>query len=215
MLVLAFEITNQVRARKELEKLDALKDEFLSITAHELRTPLTAMLGNAQILQRMLRHSEAEQAEKTKQEQNREQEAALLEKVISEIHQVNRLLTEMVDVARIRGEVFTLHSQEKVDVVELARLVVENYQGITKHEIRINSEEKAIEGNYDAGRIEQVLNNLLSNALKYSPDSEPVLITIKRQSCSPSEVVVSVKDNGDGISAEAQPHIFERFYRAP
>jgi two-component system CheB/CheR fusion protein len=215
MLVLAFEITSQVRARKELEKLDALKDEFLSITAHELRTPLTAMLGNAQILQRMLRHSEDEQAEKTKQEQNREQEAALLEKVISEIHQVNKLLTEMVDVARICGEVFTLHSQEKVDVVELARQVVENYQGITKHEIRIDSEEKAIEGNYDAGRIEQVLNNLLSNALKYSPDSEPVLITIKRQSCSPSEVVVSVKDNGDGISAEAQPHIFERFYRAP
>ena len=102
-----------------------------------------------------------------------------------------------------------------MDVVELARRVVENYQGITKHEIRINSEEKVIEGTYDTGRIEQVLTNLISNALKYSPDSEPVLITIKRQSCSPSEVIVSVKDNGSGICAEAQPHIFERFYRAP
>ena len=216
MLMLAFEITNQVRARKELEKLDALKDDFLSITTHELRTPLTAMLGNAQILQRMLlRRNEAEQAEKAKQGQSSAQEAALLEKVISEIHQVNKLLTEMVDVTRLRGEVFTLHSQEKVDVVELARQVVENYQGITKHEIRINSEEEFIEGTYDAGRLEQVLNNLLNNAIKYSPESEPVLVTIERRSCSPGEVVVSVKDNGAGISAETQPHIFERFYRAP
>ena len=92
------------------EKLQ-VANEFFSITTHELRTPLTAMLGNAQILQRMLlRRSDAEQAEKATQGQNHEQEAALLEKVISEIHQVNKLLTEMVDVTRIRGEVFTLHS---------------------------------------------------------------------------------------------------------
>lgn len=207
MLMLAIEVTDQVHARKELEQLDSLKDEFLSLTTHELRTPLTTILGNTQLVQRQLQHHATLSTEEVQQGQ------MLLEKVIHQTHNIDKLISEMLDVTRIRGKVFELHNQTKVDIVALTQRVVEQYQG-TQREITVTSTDEEIEGTYDANRIEQVLNNLISNALKYSPAEKPILITIEQENSHAKQVIVSVRDAGPGISLKDQEHIFERFYRS-
>ena len=89
--------------------------------------------------------------------------------------------------------------------------MVEQYKNVTKRTIVLETNQDAIEGTWDETRLEQVLDNLVSNAIKYSPAGTPVTVSIAAQDAG---VTVQVRDRGKGISAEDQPHIFDRFYRA-
>jgi len=211
VLISAIEITRSVQARKELEHLDTLKDEFIALVTHELRSPLTTIQANAQLLRRHVQKGNALWGDTVAQAQN--QDIALLDKMIYQIGQMNKLIDEMLDVARIRGEMFQLHKKEHVDMVALVQCVAEQYTS-QSHDILFHANESPILGTYDEDRIEQVLNNLLSNAIKYSPEGKSIVVSVIREPEKPDEVVVAVHDEGLGIPEKDQEHIFERFYRS-
>ena len=216
VLVSAIEITEQTQARQEMERLNQLKDEFLLLASHELRTPLTSISGNVELLHRKLqRQKEAASSEAVQNspEANteREQEMQILDGIIYQVQQLASLIDEMLDLTRIRGEVLELKIQENVNIVEVARRLVEQYTGTMKHEFILKTSEETILGTWDEARLDQVLNNLLSNTIKYSPPGRPVEVGIERRS---GEVLVWVRDQGSGISQEDQAHVFDRFYRA-
>lgn len=202
MLISAVEVTEQVQIRQELERLDNLQDDFLSLATHELRTPLTSIMGNAQLLQKKLK----------RREQEDEQETLLTERIVQQVKRLEGLISEMLDVTRMRGDMFDLHYEENVDVVALIRRIVEQ-QAQNDHRIMMTTTELSISGTIDVGHVEQILNNLLSNAAKYSLDGKPIQVTVKRAEHNAQEVIIAVRDEGYGISEEEQTHIFDRFYR--
>ncbi len=213
VLVSAVEISEQVHIRQEVEELNQLKDDFISIASHELRTPLTSMMGNTEILQYSLRL----QVQKAKGATTLETSVKTLEKqqhiVESILHQslrLNKLIDEMLDIARVQGEQLELYRREQVQLVALVEREIENQATISNRRITLETNAEEITGTWDEARIEQVVNNLLSNAVKYSSDDEPITVHIER---TDSEAIVSVRDHGRGIGEEQQAHIFERYYR--
>ncbi|MBV9259639.1 MAG: PAS domain-containing protein, partial [Ktedonobacteraceae bacterium] len=211
VLVSAVEITDQVHARKDLERLEHLRDDFLSLATHELRTPLTSIQGNTQMLQRTLKRHVASLSQEQAREYHLDQGLTQIDSVLRQLKSMNSLIAEMFDVARLRGEGFELHLQENVDLVALVRSIVEQ-QGMQSHRISVQSSEETIPVTLDKDRIEQVLNNLLSNAVKYSPSGTSIAVTVEQRQDA-DEVIVAIRDEGDGIQEEDQAHIFERFYR--
>ncbi|HEY7417093.1 MAG TPA: PAS domain-containing protein, partial [Ktedonobacteraceae bacterium] len=114
MLVSAVEITGQVLMRKELERLDSLKDGFLSLATHELRSPLSTIMSNAQLLQRRLQRQAAELASGSDPRQQIDREVSVLGAIIHQVKRMNTLIGEMLDVARVRGTIFELRNQKHV-----------------------------------------------------------------------------------------------------
>jgi signal transduction histidine kinase len=215
ILVSAVDVTEQVRVRKELETLGQLKDELLSLASHELRSPLTVIQGNTQLLQRDIKKRKKTVSDNTEQVQRIDREVALLDKIVDQTGRINELITEMLDAARIRGQVFELKRKEDVNIVGLVRSVIAQYtQDDSQRNITLRSEEDAILGVWDENRLVQVFNNLITNALKYSPADKPVVVEVKRQSGNPeNEVLVAVQDQGPGIPEEDHAAVFNRFYR--
>ncbi len=212
VLVSAMEITEQVQARKKLEQLDSLKDEFFSLVTHELRNPLTTIQGNAQLVQRALQRQREASGQGITHERNIEQEQISLNRIIHQTSRMGKLIEEMLDVPRIHRRMFALNDRETVDIVALVREVVEQIAS-SDHTLLLEAEEAPLHVSIDVARIEQVLQNLISNALKYSPASTTVAVRVAKSTEQPGEVVVSIHDEGAGISEEEQKHIFERFYR--
>ena len=216
MLVSAIEITEQVQARQELEQMNHLKDDFLSLASHELRSPLTAILGNAQLLERQLKR----QADDMSRAGNEvaEQNIHLISTVIHQVNRMSRLIDEMLDLTRIRTELFEMQNRENVNIIELAQRVVESLSAANNRNITLENStgQEVVVGNWDENRLEQVLTNLIGNAIKYSPSDKPIVVGIelRQENTQPHEVVVWVRDEGIGIDPEEQEHIFDRFFRA-
>jgi len=208
------EAQQAIAAQKEV---DYLKDLFVSVAGHELRTPLTSIRGYAQILERSLNQmaeieSNPELAKKAQKKVQR-----YLENIVHQTDQMNRLISQLMDFSRLQNAQFDLIYQNKVNLNELVMRVVEqqrvthpNYIFLTQLGLEI------VNGCWDATRIEQVLNNLIGNAVKYSPAGSPVVVALESQATNPQadEVVIWVKDQGQGINQEEQQHVFDRFYRA-
>ncbi len=207
ILVSAVDITRQTQARREMERLNRLKDDFTSMASHELRTPLTSIKGNAELLQRQLEH--LSEAEKQKSEFKREQE--IIQRIIHQATRLDTMLNEMMDLTRLQSEQLELHPTENLDIVDVVRRVVENQEAVSQREIRLETKQDSLRTTGDEARLEQVLSNLISNAIKYSPADRPVTVAVDR---ADSEAIISVRDEGSGISKEEQAHIFERYYRA-
>ncbi|MEO8970918.1 MAG: CheR family methyltransferase [Ktedonobacteraceae bacterium] len=214
ILVSAIEISEQVHIREEVEQLNQLKDDFISLASHELRTPLTAIMGNTEIMQRNLLRlvQGANGASETTVGRNvLEQQQHTVESILHQSLRLNKLIDEMLDIARVQGKQLELQRQEHVQLVALVRRAIENQATISHRRITLETNAEEVSGTWDDARIEQVINNLLSNAIKYSPVDDPVTVNIERTA---SEAVVSVRDHGKGIGEEQQDHIFERYYRA-
>jgi signal transduction histidine kinase len=199
------ETTNEeLRARQEVEQLNRLKDEFLALASHELRTPLTSIIGNAELLQRRFKRLNDPEKEHYAKEEH------ILDSIIHQTHRLNALIGEMADITSIRNEHFELRNSKNVNIVKLVRLVVEQQNVLADHPISLETQEENVAITCDEGRLEQVLNNLICNAIKYSPPGKAVVVGLERKQ---HEVMFSVRDQGVGISEEQQAHIFERFYR--
>lgn len=140
---------------------------------------------------------------------NSDQDRQAVERIIRQSNRLNQLIEEMLDVTRIQGEVLDLKTDEDVNLEEVTRRVIDSYAG-NGREINLESGTEALMGNWDEARLEQVLHNLLSNALKYSPPDTRVQVRLELQG---NESIVSIRDQGKGLSADEQSHIFERFYR--
>ena len=204
-VVSAVDITKQVQARQELMQLNRLKDEFLSLASHELRTPLTSIMGHSELLQRTLKRLDYGEISKS----GFTQEVHVLDMIVHQSRRLNHLIEEMMDITRIRSEQFEIKHKENVNIIKLMQRVLEQYID-SKHEINLVTHDDEIIVNCDEGRIEQVLSNLVSNAIKYSQAGKPIEVRVERDK---HEVTIAVRDEGVGISEEQQRHIFERFYR--
>jgi len=170
------------------------KDEFLSIASHELKTPLTSIKAFNQIMQRM------NKAEKL---------ATFLDKSTHHIFRLEKLINDLLDVTRINAGKM-VYDIQPFDFREMLLESMESVQLKSEgHEIVLEqADELRFSG--DRLRLEQVVNNILSNAVKYSPGATKVLVNATVQGTG---VVVSVRDFGIGIAREHIEHLFGRYYR--
>ncbi|WP_437850537.1 AAA family ATPase [Sorangium sp. So ce363] len=180
------------------------RDEFLLVASHELKTPLTSLTMQAHLLARLLpRLQRAEVAP--------ERIDAAIQLLNRQIARLAHLVNELLDVTRLNAGQLTL-SRAPVDLAALARDVVERmHEQLTDARCRTQLDlEGPVVGNWDAFRMEQILINLLSNALKYGAGG-PIHVVVRSLA---SRALLIVRDHGMGIAEADQARIFERFERA-
>jgi PAS domain S-box-containing protein len=200
-----------------MREANILKDEFLAITAHEFRTPLTVILAQSQLVTRILKRisDQAQEAGITKLPQVIDN----LSVIVDQTHQLTNIVSTFLEVARLNRGELTLHFEE-VDLSILAHNVVSRYKTISK-EHSISCDIEQIDHAYlvkgDSARLEQIITNLVENAIKYSPRGGLIAVYLRRTAKiqNPEMIEVCIEDNGIGIPKDAQPRLFERFYRAP
>jgi signal transduction histidine kinase len=189
-------------ARQQAEAAVGLRDQFLSIASHELRSPLTALLGNAQLLRRRVAREGGISARNLQ----------TLEVIPRQANRLRALIEAMLDVSRLDQGQLTL-ATAPLDLAAVARGVVDEAQVTAeRHVLTCVGAGKPIYVMGDAVRLEQVLLNLVENAIKYSPRGGQVHVRVARRN---DQAEVAVTDEGIGIPEEARAHLFERFYRAP
>lgn len=179
-------------------EIDRRKDDFLSIASHELKTPLTTIKGLVQLLQRMPPEGSSSKYLST------------LEKVGTYVDRLNNLITELLDTSKIQSGNIELHN-EPFNINKTVRDTVENLALATPdYTINLDGNSEAVILG-DELQISQVVNNLISNAIKYSPGSNTIDVHVNRVG---DFVKISVTDYGMGISSQDKAKIFERFFRA-
>lgn len=182
-------------ATGRLEQQDRRKDEFLAMLGHELRNPLTAILGAVYILQ----HARGTEI------------AARQPPIIErQARHLSRLVNDLLDVSRVTLGKITLERQP-LDLREVANRCVQTYQSISSHSLTLTLAREPVIVDGDLVRLEQVLSNLVTNAIKYTPPGGQVRVAVHRDT---AEGVISVRDNGSGIDAELLPNVFELFTQA-
>ncbi|HEX8236634.1 MAG TPA: CHASE2 domain-containing protein [Abditibacteriaceae bacterium] len=196
MLVVA-----DVTAQREL---DNLKSDFVSYVAHELRTPLTTILGYASLLN------------EDTGDYTVSMRGEMANAIVRHCRRLNRMISELLDVSRMEaGRELSLRL-EAVDVVTLcegvldgARATIGDYQNL---HLVFACEQSPIFACADEDRVEQIVTNLVSNAVKYSPDGGTITLRLKE---TMKFVEISVQDTGMGMSAEQQSQLFQKYYRTP
>jgi len=195
----------------ELEEVDRLKTQFLSMASHELRTPLTAVSGFIQVARRRLaRATERDGAVDWKDEARRAAET--LELAQRQSRRLGRLVDELLDVSRLQLGRVELHNTD-IDVIASVRETLERtrLQDPTRpFELEEGAGSATVLGDRD--RIDQVFENLISNAMKYSPADSPITVTVTIEG---DEAHITVRDRGIGIAPEELEPIFDLFYRSP
>jgi PAS domain S-box-containing protein len=188
-------------AHAEAQEAVRMRDVFFSVAAHELKTPLTSLWGNIQLIQRRAARDGFLQA--------RDQHA--FDVVGAQTQRLNRMVDALLDVSRLESGQLSL-DRAPLDLRTLVQQVVaEVLPTLTNHTITCQASEGVLVVNGDALRLEQVLQNLIQNAVKYSPGGAKVHVQVAQQDAVAS---VSVTDQGIGIPQEALSRVFGRFYRA-
>ena len=195
----------------ELEEVDRLKTQFLSMASHELRTPLTAVSGFIQVARRRItRAAENDDGVDWKHEATRAAET--LELAQRQSRRLGRLVDELLDVSRLQLGRIELH-QSQLDLVGCVREVIERMElPQASHTFTLETSADTALVLADQDRIDQVFENLIGNAVKYSPAGGTVTVAM---AVDGSEVHVSISDQGIGISADELENVFNIFYRSP
>jgi signal transduction histidine kinase len=211
VIVGASDITRDISARVALERQ---REAVISLVTHELKTPIASLHANLQLAQRRLMRllSQDEQRE-SEQHQVLEQVLTMLGRTQQPLRMQQRLINDLLDLAHLQEGKMEVHL-ERFDLVGLVVETVQDQQAA--HQARLISldlpESDPILVVADRDRLQQVLSNYLTNALKFSPDTEPVEVGL---TLSAEAVRVWVRDRGPGLSAEQQQHIWQQFYQAP
>ncbi len=191
-------IIANVRDMTRLREADELKNTFISIISHELKTPVALIKGYAGTLRREDVRWDAATVRDS---------AAVIEE---EADHLTELIDNLLDASRLQAGGLKLNLSD-VSLEQLARHMVEKYSvEAQQHPIALSFPANFPLVRGDAARLENVLSNLINNALKYSPPGEPIEVAGR---VSPNEVIVTVSDRGIGIPLDEQGRIFERFYR--
>jgi len=199
---IARDVTEQVAIRKELrqytrelEVMNKQKDEFMSLASHELKTPLTSAKAYIQLLTRMV---EPEHSGHN-----------FIGRAILSINRLENLINDLLDVSKIKEGKLT-YNAETVRFNEVIANSIENVQQLTTSHtiVLLETEDVFVMG--DRIRLEQVLNNFLTNAVKYSPDAKHVEVS---SAVKENRLVVAVKDFGIGIPEESIKRLSERYFR--
>jgi PAS domain S-box-containing protein len=192
------DVTEQVLARKAIEEANRLKDEFLATLSHEMRNPLNTIVGYSEVL---LRSSEAKQSH-------------LIRRASETIHRnakaQTQLINDLLDLSRLQTGKLAL----EVEPLRIAPVIgdaVESIRGQAgEKEIKLTADLTAepLVVNFDPVRVQQIVWNLVTNGVKFTPNGGRVSVTLSRQG---EEAVLTVEDTGQGIDAEFLPHVFEMF----
>ena len=179
-----------------------MRDIFLSVAAHELRTPLTSLLGYTQLVER--------RAARASTISDRDRQA--LRVVADQATRLSKMVTSLLDISRLQLGQLSIEPMP-LDLGALAaRLVEETRPLLSQHSIEYIGTRALVLISGDELRLEQALQNLIQNAVKYSPDGGAIIV---RVACDATRASVAVTDSGIGIPPEALSQLFQRFYRAP
>ena len=194
----ARDITAQQEAIKEALRM---RDEFISIAAHELRTPLATVFARLQLAERHLSRAEIDTA-------------VVLRDVVLVRESAERLrilVDRLLDVSRISSGRLALEKAD-TDVADLVRTVSSAFAETSGHAIRVNAPQPpdATRASLDAVRIDEVITNLLDNAIKYGGPSDPIDVDVRADG---AQVSVAVRDRGPGIAPDQRERIFQPFER--
>ncbi len=189
-------VENQLREHAEkLRELNIYKDEFMSMASHELKTPLTVIKANLQLLEMQMANDPRKN---------------FVDTTMKQVNKMSHLISDLLDVSKMQAGRLHLNSTI-LDFNELLNETVENIQHTTTTHKIIKTNLKGhfkIQG--DRIRLEQVLFNVINNAMKYSPSSKKIIV---KADYSKNKIIVSVQDFGIGIPAENLKMIFSRFFK--
>ena len=186
-------------ARAEADSANEVKDEFLAILSHELRTPLTSILGWSHLL--------------TEGKLDKQQTARAIETIARNAQAQGRLIDELLDISRIMTRKLCLDLRA-VELAPLIQAVVNDVRpAADARNINLKAAFNSVIGPIlgDPHRLQQIVRNLLTNAIKFTPKGGDVQVRLERND---SHIVITVNDSGQGIVPELLPHIFERFRQA-
>lgn len=181
-------------------KLEAVRKEFVANVSHELRTPLSVIKGYTETLVDEHRDMPLDDRER------------FLHTIERHTERLNSLLDDLLTLSRLESINPGL-APEKISLSNLITSLVDDFQGrpsSTEHRINLSLDPQVGDVSIDPLKVSQIVENLLSNALKYTPAGSVIDVSVQQLEDS---VEVGVSDNGPGIPAEDLPHIFERFYR--
>lgn len=188
------ELLKEIEYRKDAERK---KDEFISIASHELKTPLTSVKGYLQLLKRNIERGNTESINHQ------------LSKAQNQVEKLNELVSDLLDLSKIEsGEL--KFNKKYFSLDKLLDECIENIQQANTNFIIQKSGKAGIEIFGDEMRIEQVVVNFLTNAIKYSPESNKIEIKVVADS---KKVYVGVKDYGIGMTEEHFKNVFNKYYR--
>ncbi len=187
----------QEEANTALNKLMVQKDEFMGIASHELKTPVTSIKAYTQLLH----HRFTKQGD--------QKAAEMLQKMDNQLNKLTDLISDLLDVTKINEGELTFNNA-KLSLNRVINDVIENVQRTTDK--RISFHKKALNDHVlaDTNRIEQVIINFLTNAIKYAPAADSILVETQNFE---KEIICRVIDFGNGIKKEKQSEVFKRFYR--
>lgn len=187
----------------ELREFEWQKQAFVMRASHDLKTPLTTIKGYAQVM--------LQRAERTP-EPGRDLSA--LTAIVDQSQAMQRLLDQLLETNQFQSAPQPSLRPQEVNLVDLARRLTRTYQGLTdRHSLTVeDAGPRELIGSFDPDAIRRILDNMLSNAIKYSPEGGPVTVTAARVG---NEARLAVRDRGIGIPTASLSSIFEQFYRAP
>jgi PAS domain S-box-containing protein len=188
----------------DIKKLEQRKDDFIKMASHELKTPITSINGYVQLLMNIYN-----EVDEKKLQLSQSTVKSSLNTISKQVVKLTRLISELLDLSKIESGKLELNKTE-FDLGDLVEETVRDVRLTTsKHAIVLSNEYNGkIYGDKD--RIAQVLMNLLTNAIKYSPDASQVDVSVEQEK---NNAVIQVKDSGIGIDKKFHQKVFERFYR--
>ena len=188
----------QVEARRKVEDLSRLKDEFLSIASHELRTPVTSIKGYTQLAKTLIRENDLATSEE------------YLGIALDQIDRMSRLILELLDVSRIETGKLEIR-RDTIDWTGFVHDIVQRHHtSVSDRKFHLNMAKVHATVTGDRDRLEQVVGNLLENAVKYSPDGSDITVNVDVRA---DQVITAVCDRGIGIPSDELNQVFERFHR--
>lgn len=189
-----------LNALKKERELGELKSRFVSMASHEFRTPLSTILSSANLI--------ARQNEPGKEEQRLKN----VERIRSSVKNLVDILNEFLSLGRLEEGKVSVHP-EAFDLVAFMEAIVQELEHARKpgQQVRINATQPAIPVKLDQQFVRNIFLNLVSNALKYSPEGKPVDIILRPQSTT---IQVQIVDQGVGIPEDEHKHLFDLFFRA-
>jgi K+-sensing histidine kinase KdpD len=188
------------RLYHDMQQAVRTRDVFLSIASHELKTPLTALFGQAQLLQRRIMHAP----------ESSERDHRAIRVIVEQAQRLNKLIMTLLDVSRLSQGQLGLE-RVPIDLGILVQRVSEDFEPeLEQHRLVFEPYHEPLIVTGDWLRLEQVMQNLLQNAVKYSPKGGRIVIRLDRRG---TRVLLSVADEGIGIPQTEITRLFERFYR--
>ena len=188
-------LASERAARSEAERAARMKDDFVSTLSHELRTPLNAILGWIGVLKQ--------------QQQSPETLAKAIDVIDRNSRRQSQMVDDLLDVSRIMSGKLRLDVQ-RLDVASVIEEAVASAQPAADAKgvrlVKVLGSAAIVQG--DPGRLQQVVWNLVSNAIKFTPRGGLVQVTLRKVN---SHIHVQVSDSGQGIRADVLPHVFQRF----